>query len=135
VFQWRNVTRESDLSISAAETALRIAKDEVTMLEHQLRRVEEENAQLKFELQRSDRLIYGAHVGNGRTDAANLNSSTLSTMHLLRGNLGTPSHAPNVSSALLTPTVSSNARLVTPSSSTIPKSGKARKTSSSTLKR
>jgi len=60
-FQWRNASQESALSIAAAETSAQIARDEVSMLEHALRRVEQENADLKDELQRADRMIYGAH--------------------------------------------------------------------------
>jgi DNA repair exonuclease SbcCD ATPase subunit len=124
VFQWRNVTRESDLSISAAETALRIAKDEVAMLEHQLHRVEEENALLKLELQRSDRLVYGAQMGSVRTagDGVGLNTTSLSTAHLLRGSLHTPlSKSAAVNPALLSQTMSSAARTTKGRKSSAPK--------------
>jgi DNA repair exonuclease SbcCD ATPase subunit len=57
--QWRNVTRESDITIAAAETSVRIAREEIAMLEQHLHRVETENIELKSELQRADRLVYG----------------------------------------------------------------------------
>ena len=66
-FQWRNANKESDLSLAAAETAVRIARDEIVMLEHHVKRVERENVELKNELQRADRLVYGAHIGSNNT--------------------------------------------------------------------
>lgn len=138
-FQWRNATKESDLSIAAAETALRIARDEVAMLEHQLHRVEEENAELKSELQRSDRLIYGtkmAHAGafsdpgrdrensNTHNHGHGLNTSTvsalLSTKHLLRSNLSASPYPSKVNPDLLAPTMSSAARTAVPDSFALP---------------
>lgn len=137
-FQWRNATRESDLSIAAAETSLRISRDEVAMLEHQLRRVEEENAELKSELQRSDRLVYGTkmnhtvnNVGFAERENTNmLNTTTaslLSTKHLLRSNLTSP-YPSKVNPDLLAPTMSSSARTAVPDSYALPtKGGKSRK--------
>jgi len=113
-FQWRNATRESDLSIAAADTAVRIARDEVAMLEHQLKRVEIENAELKSELQRADRLIYGVNHANSQqalSDAASLNFNTtsLSTKHLLRSSL-TGSVFASPRPDLMNPTASSLAK-------------------------
>lgn len=140
-FQWRNATKESDLSIAAAETSLRIARDEVAMLEHHLRRVEEENAELKSELQRSDRLIYGTKMthpstggggsggGGGYSDRENtnailLNASTasalLSTKHLYRSTLSSSPYLSKVKPDLLAPTASSAARHTAPDSVALP---------------
>lgn len=58
-YQWKKATKESELSIIAAEQAVRIARDEVSMLEHALRRKEDELTALRRDLLRADRLIYG----------------------------------------------------------------------------
>ncbi len=113
-FQWRNVTKESDMSIAAAETAARIAREEIDMLERHLRQVETENAELKSELHRADRLVYGAnmtHVASDR-DLHSLNfhnTASLSTKHLLRSSL-TGSIYPSVNPDLMNPTASSLAK-------------------------
>lgn len=77
--QWRKVSKESELSIAAAETSLQIARDEVGMLEFELKRVRNENAALKQELYRADKLIFGVsqhdHQQTPRTCTTNIENA------------------------------------------------------------
>jgi chromosome segregation ATPase len=57
--QWRKVSQESDLSIAAAQSTVQIAREEVAMLEFELRRAQDESAALRQELLRADKLIFG----------------------------------------------------------------------------
>lgn len=57
--EWRNAVKESDLSNTVAATSLQIANQEISMLDHQLQRLKQENDSLNQALNRSDKLVYG----------------------------------------------------------------------------
>jgi hypothetical protein len=51
---------ELELSKVAVESCLHIAQDEVAMLENELKRIKDENLNLRAIIQRSDKIIYGS---------------------------------------------------------------------------
>jgi len=57
---WRSASKESAVSLASYETALEIAREEVIMLEHNMRRLEEENSRLREALQYADNIVYGS---------------------------------------------------------------------------
>jgi hypothetical protein len=60
---WRAASKESALSLSSYEASLRIAREEAAMLEHSLRRLEDENIRLKDALRYADKIVYGEKSG------------------------------------------------------------------------
>lgn len=60
---WRAASKESALSLTSYEASLRIAREETAMLEHSLRRLEEENQRLKDALRYADKIVYGEKGG------------------------------------------------------------------------
>jgi hypothetical protein len=57
--QWRKAVEEIEHSHGAKETSLKIAQEEIMMLEHELKRMVDEKALLTQQLEHCHRLIYG----------------------------------------------------------------------------
>lgn len=57
--QWRQLVAEQERSVSDAKTSARVATEEVQLLEHELRRLRQENHDLQTALQKAERLIFG----------------------------------------------------------------------------
>lgn len=58
-YQWKHIAQETDVSTSATVTALQIARDEIAMLENELKRVKADNMKLQRSAQRNETLVYG----------------------------------------------------------------------------
>jgi myosin heavy subunit len=59
VSQWKQVVQEQEKNYHAIETTARVAKEEIAFLEHENHRLKTENAKLRFDVEKADRLIYG----------------------------------------------------------------------------
>ena len=57
---WRTASEESSLSLASYDTSLRIAREELLMLERNYERVRDENRKLKQALEYADNVVYGA---------------------------------------------------------------------------
>lgn len=57
---WRTASKESELSLSSYDTSLKIAREELLMVERNYARVSDENTRLKEALQYADKVVYGA---------------------------------------------------------------------------
>jgi hypothetical protein len=57
---WRTASKESELSLASYDTSLKIAREELVMVERNYTRVQEENKRLKDALQYADNLVYGS---------------------------------------------------------------------------
>lgn len=64
VAQWKQVVQEQEKNYHAIETTARVAKEEIAFLEHENHRLKTENAKLRFDLEKADRLIYGVSQHN-----------------------------------------------------------------------
>lgn len=64
VSQWKQVVQEQEKNYHAIETTARVAKEEIAFLEHENHRLKTENAKLRFDLEKADRLIYGVSQHN-----------------------------------------------------------------------
>ena len=56
---WRNATKESELTLASYESSLRIAREELVMMEGNFHRVQDENKRLKAALKHADDIVYG----------------------------------------------------------------------------
>ena len=58
-YQWKKTAQEADMTHSTSATSLHIAQDEISMLEHELARVKEDNFALQQSLDKARRAVYG----------------------------------------------------------------------------
>jgi uncharacterized protein YciW len=56
---WRTASKESELSLASYDTSLKIAREELMMVERNYSRVQDENRRLKEALQYADQVVYG----------------------------------------------------------------------------
>lgn len=56
---WRTASKESELSLASYDTSLKIAREELMMVERNYARVQDENRRLKEALQYADNVVYG----------------------------------------------------------------------------
>ena len=56
---WKKQAAAADMTHTTAATTVQIARDEISMLEHELARVKEDNYALQRSLQRAEKLVYG----------------------------------------------------------------------------
>lgn len=56
---WRTTAKESELSVASYDTSLKIAREELVMVERNYERVQDENRRLKQALQYADNVVYG----------------------------------------------------------------------------
>lgn len=56
---WKKVCKESEISIRSYDASLKIAQEEIYMLENNIQRLTEENRSLKASLQYADKVVYG----------------------------------------------------------------------------
>ena len=56
---WRTASKESELSLASYDTSLKIAREELMMVERNYERVYEENRRLKEALRYADNVVYG----------------------------------------------------------------------------
>jgi hypothetical protein len=67
VHVWKNATHESKVSLSSYETCLRIAQEEIVMLENEIKRIQDENLRLKSALTYADKIVYGKSASSVAT--------------------------------------------------------------------
>lgn len=67
---WKNASKESEISLNSYNSALRIAHEEVLMLENENKRILEENVRLKSALSYADKIVYGTN-SNSSSYASN----------------------------------------------------------------
>jgi len=58
-YMWRKQAQEADMTHTTGTTTLQIARDEISMLEHELARVKEDNYALQQSLHKAEKLVYG----------------------------------------------------------------------------
>jgi len=56
---WRRQAQEADMTHATGATTIQIARDEISMLEHELARVKEDNFELQQSLHKAEKLLYG----------------------------------------------------------------------------
>jgi len=56
---WRTASQESEISLASYDTSLKIAREELMMVERNYARVQDENRRLKDALQYADHVVYG----------------------------------------------------------------------------
>lgn len=62
--QWKQVVHEQEKNYHTLETTTRVAKEEIAFLEHENHRLKTENAKLRMDMEKADRLIYGVSQHN-----------------------------------------------------------------------
>lgn len=94
---WRSASKETELSLSSYEASLRIAREEVSMLEHTLKRLEDENVRLKEALRYADKIVYGEKGGSNaklkavkKTTGISVSIAVMMIFHSAIYALGTP---------------------------------------------
>ncbi len=58
-YMWRKQAQEADMTHTTGATTIQIARDEISMLEHELARVKEDNYALQNSLHKAEKLVYG----------------------------------------------------------------------------
>lgn len=94
--QWRQILQDQEARYSAMDAQLKITKEENSMLEHEATRLKQENENLKSELEKCDRLIYGVpqhRVDHKKTvpiviDPSSFSSSSTATAQNRSSNMG-----------------------------------------------
>jgi chromosome segregation ATPase len=61
-YQWKKALSVTDSNQTAANTNLQIARDEIAMLEHDMKRLKNENVGLKSSLDKAERLVFYLHT-------------------------------------------------------------------------
>lgn len=56
---WRTASHESQLSLASYESSLKIAREELLMVERNYSRVQDENRRLREALHHADHVVYG----------------------------------------------------------------------------
>lgn len=82
---WKAASKESELSISSYEASLRIAREEIAMLEHGYKRIEEENKRLKEALHYADTIVYGNSTLSNKKNNYNHNNHTSTSTTRMSG--------------------------------------------------
>lgn len=86
---WKVASKESELSISSYEASLRIAREEIAMLEHGYKRIEEENKRLKEALHYADTIVYGNNPLSSSLNKKNIktNGKVISNNNNMNNNM------------------------------------------------
>lgn len=100
--QWRKAVEEIEHSHGAKETALKIAREEIMMLEHEIKRMSDEKAVMSQQLEYYHRLVYGTSntsisspiIGNvskpsikNISNLSSMSSSTLTSPYVAKRSL------------------------------------------------